>query len=51
MHLRKSNPRHLYSMKNGNDTNILSKTECEKDLGVYVDNKLNFPELSTSDIW
>ena len=44
MHLGKSNPRHVYSMKNGNATNVLSTTDCEKDLGVYVDNQLNFIE-------
>ena len=44
MHLGKTNPNHVYSMKNGDVTNNLSTTDCEKDLGVYVDNNLNFTE-------
>ena len=44
MHLGKTNPNHVYSMKNGDVTNNLSTTDCEKDLGVYVDNELNFTE-------
>ena len=44
MHLGKANPRHVYTMKNGNILNNLSTTDCEKDLGVYVDQNLTFTE-------
>ena len=41
MHLGHNNPMHVYNMKD-NDGQIrqLEVTEVEKDLGVYVDNKL-----------
>ena len=44
MHLGKSNPGHVYTMKNKTVTNNLSATVCEKDLGVYVDKDLNYTE-------
>ena len=43
MHLGKDNPRKNYQMIDSyNKTHILEKTEVEKDLGVYIDSKLNF---------
>ena len=42
MHLGQNNPRHNYTMiLDGQSTN-LSKSESEKDLGVYVEPSLNF---------
>ena len=42
MHLGKNNPKHKYYIKNGDVLNELAESVCEKDLGVYVDNQLNF---------
>ena len=38
MHLGNRNPHHAYLM-NGHE---LETTECEKDLGVHIDNQLKF---------
>ena len=37
-------------MREGNQRNILTKTDCEKDLGVYVDDKLSFTEHITNQV-
>ena len=42
LHLGKDNTKHDYFMKEGDQVNILTKTTCEKDLGVYVDCDLKF---------
>ena len=44
MHLGKNNLKFDYVMKNGDEYNVLNKTVCEKDLGVYVENNLKFTE-------
>ena len=44
LHLGHNNPTHNYLMRNGNDITTLCKTNCEKDLGVHIDSKLNFNE-------
>ena len=44
MHLGKNNPRHRYTIQNGDNRSELSVTICEKDLGVYIDPLLNFNE-------
>ena len=44
LHLGKSNPKHTYTMLDGDQPKCLSTSECEKDLGVYVDSELNFSE-------
>ena len=43
-HMGKDNPRHTYTMKDGSIINNLVVTECEKDLGVYIDSDLSFNE-------
>ena len=40
MHLGKNNPKYNYSINN----NVLHETTSEKDLGIYVDQLLNFEE-------
>ena len=42
LHLGKSNPKHPYKMFDGTVLKTLESTECEKDLGVYIDPYLNF---------
>ena len=42
LHLGRNNIRHDYYMKKGNEYITLKKSDCEKDLGVYVDSQLNF---------
>ena len=42
MHLGNNNPLHRYFIRDGYNYSELEITEIEKDLGVYVDNKLNF---------
>ena len=42
MHLGKHNPNHVYYIRDGYNYSQLDTTSVEKDLGVYVDNKLNF---------
>ena len=42
MHLGKDNPRRDYEMSGSDGAVSLNSTECEKDLGVYVDTELNF---------
>ena len=44
LHLGSNNPRYTYKMKDGSSIKDLVITECEKDLGVYVDSELNFNE-------
>ena len=44
MHLGKNNPNYDYVMREGENYKVLSKTTCEKDLGVFIDNKLNFKD-------
>ena len=44
MHLGKNNPKYDYVMKEGGEDKILTKTTCEKDLGVFIDKNLNFKE-------
>ena len=44
MHLGKNNPKHTYTIKNGDEICELSVTTCEKDLGVYIDPLLDFNE-------
>ena len=43
LHLGRNNPLYEYTISHENDNpKILEITECEKDLGVYVDSLLNF---------
>ena len=43
MHLGRNNPKHTYMMRDNDGVyQKLDETELEKDLGVYVDNKLSF---------
>ena len=43
MHLGRTNPKHTYNMRDNDGMyQKLEETEVEKDLGVYVDNKLSF---------
>ena len=45
MHLGYNNPKYAYYMSYNKNTQVpLSETTAEKDLGVIVDNKLNFHE-------
>ena len=44
LHMGKNNPRHTYKMKDGSNINDLVITDCEKDLGVYIDSELSFDE-------
>ena len=44
LHMGKDNPRHTYTMKDGTKLNNLVITECEKDLGVYIDSDLSFDD-------
>ena len=45
MHLGYNSPKYAYYMSANNNTQVpLSETTAEKDLGVIVDNKLNFHE-------
>ena len=44
LHLGKSNTNHVYTMTVNDVSTPLGITECEKDLGVYVDSNLNFNE-------
>ena len=42
LHLGKNNPKHNYTIKEGDTTVTLSETICEKDLGVSIDPELKF---------
>ena len=43
MHLGRKNPKHIYDMRDNDGVyQQLEETEVEKDLGLYVDNKLSF---------
>ena len=42
LHLGRNNPNKEYFMKDGNVTNKLDSTDCEKDLGVNIDPLLSF---------
>ena len=42
LHLGSNNPRYTYKMKDGSSIKDLVITECEKDLGVYVDGEMIF---------
>ena len=44
LHLGKNNTNHVYNMTVNDVSTPLGITECEKDLGVYVDSNLNFNE-------
>ena len=44
LHLGRNNPNYDYFMSDGSKLNKLDVTTCEKDLGVYIDNDLNFKE-------
>ena len=44
LHLGKNNKKHVYHMKEGNETRQLEATDCEKDLGVNVDPLLSFEQ-------
>ena len=37
-------------MKDGENINILSKTNCEKDLGVHIDSELRFNEHIKNEV-
>ena len=50
MYLGKNNPKHKYTIKNGDDICELNVTTCEKDLGVYIDPLLDFSEHITKTI-
>ena len=47
MHLGKNNPRHKYTIRDGDKVSELNTTTCEKDLGVFIDPLLNFQEHMT----
>ena len=44
MHLGENNPKYDYVMKEANEHKVLTKTTCEKDLGVFINNNLNFKD-------
>ena len=44
MHIGKNNPCHVYTIPDGDTVRILETTDCEKDLGVYIDPLLEFSE-------
>ena len=44
LHLGKNNKKHVYHIKEGNETRQLETTDCEKDLGVNVDPLLTFEQ-------
>ena len=44
LHLGHNNKKYNYQIREGNVVRDLEKTECEKDLGVYVDSNLGFSE-------
>ena len=44
LHLGSNNPHYKYYIRDGDKIVELQETKCEKDLGVHVDNLLNFQE-------
>ena len=44
LHLGYNNPNYDYYMRDGDIVSKLDDTVCEKDLGVFIDNKLDFKE-------
>ena len=42
MHMGRGNPKHKYNMLRDDHLVTLESSECEKDLGVYIDNELKF---------
>ena len=44
LHIGDANPKFEYVMKEKDTLINLKSTECEKDLGVYVDSKLKFDQ-------
>ena len=50
LHLGKNNIKHDYYMIKGDNKIILNKTECEKDLGVYIDKNLDFKKHISTQI-
>ena len=42
LHIGKNNPNFNYTINDGDTTNNLASTDCEKDLGVTTDPELNF---------
>ena len=42
MYIGNKNPHYEYNMISDNHPVILKSTECEKDIGVHIDNKFNF---------
>ena len=44
MHIGDNNPKYDYVMNENVELVDLKSTDCEKDLGIYVDHKLKFDE-------
>ena len=50
LHLGSNNPKHEYTIEGNNIINKLSVTDCEKDIGVYVDSNLTFDHHITTTV-
>ena len=42
MHSGRGNPKHEYNMLREDQQEKIQSTDCQKDLGVYIDNKMKF---------
>ena len=50
LHLGKNNPKYKYYIKEGDELLQLEESDCERDLGVFVDCNLNFNEHVTTTV-
>ena len=50
LHLGKNNPKYKYHIKEGENISDLTETLCEKDLGIFIDPKLDFNDHITTTI-
>ena len=50
LHLGKNNPKYKYHIKEGDNISDLTETLCEKDLGIFIDPKLNFNDHITTTV-
>lgn len=50
LHLGAKNPKYKYHIKQGDTISELTETTCEKDLGIFVDPRLNFNEHMSTKV-
>ena len=50
LHLGSNNPRYKYTIEGNNILDELAVTDCEKDIGVYVDSNLTFDKHITTTV-